>query len=315
MKPLLRRAGYLAVKTAVFTLRPIPLPLALLLGRALGNLMRLVSRRRYEVAISNLGIAYGDTLPASRKTWIARECFRQFGMFAIESIKLPFLSDREIDAVYRMGEADQATLETHLSRGRGCLLVTGHLGSFEIAGRWLAQRGKSVYSIMRETRDPALTRLIRELRARNGIRAFNTDTSLRAILRALKQGASIAIVCDQNAGDIFVPFFGRRTGTVVGPARLALASGAPILIGATFRRRGRYESRIVRIVEADRTAELEREIERIMTEIAAGLEEAIRSQPEQWLWYHDRWRSVRQETEAASIPLMTQPELTGPKAE
>jgi KDO2-lipid IV(A) lauroyltransferase len=102
----------------------------------------------------------------------------------------------------------------------------------------------------------------------------------------------VAIVTDQNASDVYVPFFGQPTGTVDGPAKLALRTGAPMLFFMGVREpKGRYRVEVSGYYNAIPTGDNSADIERAMTEVNKHLENFIRKYPEQWLWFHDRWRS------------------------
>ena len=102
----------------------------------------------------------------------------------------------------------------------------------------------------------------------------------------------VAIVCDQNANDVTAPFFGYPTGTAGGPARIALKTGAPILFYASVREgNGRYRIFSPGHYDAVPTGDMKADLERVMTEVNRNIEEMIRAYPEQWLWFHDRWRS------------------------
>src|SRR5688572_14316558 len=87
--------GFLRLVMAL--VRFVPLPLALGIGRGLGVLMRLVARKRYRVALKNLDIAFAETKTVEEKERIARECFKHFGMFAVESLKFGYMSQEDVD--------------------------------------------------------------------------------------------------------------------------------------------------------------------------------------------------------------------------
>lgn len=291
-KAFLRVLGRFFLYGLIIIVRVLPLPLALMLGRGLGTLTRLVSRRRYETALKNLRIAYGNSLSAAERERIARDCFQHFGMFVIESIKFPWLSDEEIARRLYVREEEFALAQSLFKEGKGCLLITGHLGSFELPGRWLSAQGHELIVLARETRDRATTNLMTRMRQRNGMKVVTLGSGLKPVLAGLKRNACIGIVCDQNASDVFVPFFGQPTGTVDGPARIALKTGAPMLFAYCLRDgRGHYMLIVQGTYRAEPTSDMQADIARVMTEVNRRHEEVIRAYPEQWLWFHDRWRS------------------------
>jgi KDO2-lipid IV(A) lauroyltransferase len=289
-KALMRRAGLWLLLGLVGMLRILPLPAALALGRGIGSLIRLFSKKRYRVALKNLQIAYGDSLTEAERRRIARESFRQFGMFAVETIKFAFLSQEEVDRRVRFTHPE--ALQEALQAGRGVLLISGHFGGFEVAGRWLTGRDCELYALAREARDPGTTALMTRMRQRCKIKVITLRQSLKAVYGALKRNAFVAIICDQNASDVFVPFFGHPTGTVDGPARLARRTNTPMIFFVTRREaRCRYVIEYRGTYWPQPTDDEQADVLRIMTEVNRQLEAMIREKPEQWLWFHDRWKS------------------------
>jgi KDO2-lipid IV(A) lauroyltransferase len=105
----------------------------------------------------------------------------------------------------------------------------------------------------------------------------------------------VGIVGDQDArrSGIFVPFFGRLASTHRGPALFALRLGAPVFSCTARRLPGkdvRYEVRGER-VEFERTGELDRDVSALTSELALRLEKEIRLAPEQYFWFHKRWKT------------------------
>lgn len=289
-KAVARAIGRYVLLALISVVRLLPFPAALALGRGLGTLTRLVSRKRHRVALRNLHIAYGDTVSEAERERIAKECFRQFGMFVVENIKFAYAPQEEVER--RIHTVTDQALQEALKGNRGCLLLTGHLGNFEIAARWITARGHELIALAREARDPGTTDLMTRLRQRSGIQVVSLGQSLRPVLAGLKRNACVAIICDQNAADVFVPFFGRPTGTVDGPARIALKMGTPMLFFCCVRDgKGGYRIETHGLYRAEPTGDAQADIVRVMTEVNRRLEAMIRAHPEQWLWFHDRWKS------------------------
>jgi Kdo2-lipid IVA lauroyltransferase/acyltransferase len=287
-----RAVGRGALLSMQALVRRLSLPAALALGRKLGDLMRRLSKKRYGVALKNLKIAYGETLTEADRERIATESFRSFGMFAMESIKFGYLSEEEVERRVKVVPKAYAEFQEVMAMGKGCLLVGAHLGNFEVAGRWLKPRGYELIGLVRESRDRGTTDIMTRARERLGIKVITLRQSLKPVLVGLKRNALVAIICDQNAADVFVPFFGHLTGTADGPAKLALRTGAPLLFFYCVRDgKGGYIADTEGYLVAESTGDEKADVERIMAEVNARLERMIRRYPEQWLWFHDRWKS------------------------
>lgn len=291
-KTILRALGRVALRVFIATIRWIPLPTALAIGRGLGTLTRWVSGRRYRVALKNLRIAFGDALTEAERHRIAREAFKHFGMMAVEIMKFPFLSPQEVLRRIELTEEDYRLLCSLLERRKGCLLITAHLGNAEIASRVFILRGHELLALARDARDRGTTEILSRLRERMGVKVVRLRQSMKQVLSALKRNALVAILCDQNAADVFVPFFGHLTGTADGPARLALKMGAPMIFPYCVRDgKGGYRIIVTGSYLAEPTGDEKADIARAMAEVNRHLEQIIRAYPEQWLWFHDRWKS------------------------
>lgn len=113
------------------------------------------------------------------------------------------------------------------------------------------------------------------------------------MLRILHNDEVLAVLIDQHTrvDGIYVPFFSRPAHTPTGVARMAHATGVPILPMAIFMTApGKHEIRILPIIESNRDADRDTEVERLTRECSKSIEELIRFDPKQWVWFHKRWR-------------------------
>ena len=311
-KALVRGFGRVVLRVVIFVVRILPLPAGLALGRALGTLMRVMSKKRWRVALKNLRIAYGDSLTEAERERIARESFRNAGMFAVEGIKFAFIPQDEVERRIRVEGYEQ--FEPIMAQKRGCLFISAHVGNFEVMGRWFSPRGYELMALARGARDRGTTDIMLKLRERMGIKVFTLDKSLKPVFAGLKRNACVAIICDQNATDIFVPFFAHPTGTVDGPARIALRLRTPMLFPYCIRDgRGGYVVRAEgALFDPESTGDEKADVERAMTEVNRRLEAIIRRHPEQWFWFHDRWRSSPEVVDPAAQPRAAEQTVTTP---
>jgi len=185
----------------------------------------------------------------------------------------------------------------HIARameaGRPAILLAAHYDNWEWVGRRLVMEGATVSVIARSQDDPLLTRLIDDTRASGGLRVVDRD-DVRGALRALRNGEALGIVPDQNviAGGVFVEFFGKPAATVVGPYRMAKRFDAVVLHALSRRRPD--DTHDVHIFPAELpepTGDDETDVAAWTQAWTRGLERWIRHTPEQWLWFHKRWRT------------------------
>jgi KDO2-lipid IV(A) lauroyltransferase len=179
--------------------------------------------------------------------------------------------------------------------GHGAIILTGHLGNWEMAGAAIAASGIDLDAVARGMANRRFEADLFEVREQLGIGLIDRDQALKGVLRSLRRGRVVAILGDQNASDggVFVPFFGELAATARGPALFALRTGAPLFVGILVREPGwrqRYTAELRR-VEVPPTGNLEADVRTLVVEYTRELERAIRRVPEQYFWHHRRWKT------------------------
>ena len=159
----------------------------------------------------------------------------QLGRTFLEFLALPAQTREEIAA--RVTWEGYEPMEARAREGKGAVLVTGHFGNWELLGAaGCVHFGPMKYLLPRQT-NPWSDAYLNEVRRRLGIEPLQIETNLREALRALRSGALLGMLPDQDArrAGVHVPFFGRLASTHAGPARMALAAGTPIFVGVAER--------------------------------------------------------------------------------
>jgi KDO2-lipid IV(A) lauroyltransferase len=284
----------------------------LALGAAFGRLWHRVAGPRTRRVRQQLALAF----PERDDAWVGRCCedvFVHLGRGLAELILLrgrhrfALLQRVELEGLEHLEEARRA------SPTGGVLVMTGHLGNWELAAARAASLGLPISVVYRGLRSPALDEALRRLRGGGRSRSGEDFEQLQmgraglAVLRALRRGRFVLVLLDQNARrheGVSVPFFGRPASTRFGPARIAERLGIPV-VPAFIRRlpdgrhhRIRFEPALA--IEADPEADdagrgdARPESEILIRNVArmtAALEARIRETPEQWIWTHRRWRT------------------------
>ena len=306
-KRLERMAGRLAIFLLLRPIQTMPLPLAQSFGRLLGNVMYQILPRYRNVALKNLTLVYGQEKSPREIKSMTKEVFRHFGSVATEFVKLPQMSRAEVDRL-AVVEGDEYLCEA-LESGKGALMISGHFGNWEFMSRYITAHGFPLSVVARDTRDPVATKIMEDTRLGAGAKILYRGSSARAVVQCLRKNEMVGLLPDQNAADVFVPFFGLPTGTVDGPAVLHLLTKSPILFAWCVRL---PDSRFKIVIEPPEivpsTGDRDADIARITALINARLEAQVREHPTQWLWLHDRWKAspgVFPEGEANRIELLT----------
>jgi KDO2-lipid IV(A) lauroyltransferase len=288
---LAHSAQYLALRTTVASLTALPWQRAGKLGAWLGRLGYFPLGIRRGVVESQVAMVFPAMSP-DEVTRVSKAAYAHLGRTAIETALLPSLRRDEIlDLVEGIEGWD--VIEGALAPGRGVILVTGHLGNWELAGAYLAARGVRVGAVVRHMANPRFDQYLNMTRTSHGIKVMYDDEAVRATPRVLRQGYLIAFLADQGVRGLastFVPFFGRPAKTPRGPAVFALRLGVPVVFGASIRQPGGKYRLAFETVEVTDTGDRERDVDTIVARYTAALERWVRIAPEQYLWHHRRWK-------------------------
>jgi KDO2-lipid IV(A) lauroyltransferase len=270
--------------------------------------------------LAQLAVAFPERTPAERAA-IARASLVHLGWLAAEVMTLPRWRAR-LPGYVRLAPGAERVFREVMARGRGLVYVAGHVGNWEL----MAQRvpmlgGWPAATIAKATPDRRLNALIERTRAEGGVRTLwrEDPATARAMIRCFKQNEILGILIDQdtNVQGVFVPFFGRPAHTPRAAADLALRFRAPVVVGTSRRLGPRpgdgHEVQAVEVPYDPAAADREAEAIRLTAACTAVLENAIRRNPPEWVWMHERWKTAppdaREAPQAKAVPKTT--ELSG----
>lgn len=289
---LKHRVEYGAFSVLRGLVRLLPEAVALGLGEALGWGVGVVARVRRGVVDQNLLRAF----PEQDDRWrarVARGSYRHLGREAVAMFRLGgHTRDWVLEAT--SVEGLEPLLES-VEAGRGAIVVTGHLGSWEMGGAAIAVRGAPVDAVALVQGNPLFDRDLVATRQRLGMEVIRRGDASKAVLRSLRRGRVPALVADQNArhAPLFVDFFNTPAATFRGPALFALRTGAPMFVGIctrTSRHPQRYRV-VLQEVSIERSGDLEADVQRLTEAHVGVLQEWVTRSPEQYFWQHKRWKT------------------------
>jgi Kdo2-lipid IVA lauroyltransferase/acyltransferase len=274
----------------------LPEGVALGIGALLGWVGGVVLRVRRADVDAHIALAFPERSPAWRRR-VARASYVHLGR---EGVAMFRLSGLDRNAVVARTAIDGLELvEAAVRSGTGALVVSGHLGNWELGAAALAARGLPFDVVAKGMANQAFERDLVSARERLGLRVVDVAVAPREVLRSLRAGHLVGLVADQNArgSGVFVPFFGRLASTARGPALFALRTGAPIFLGLSLRvsAPGPPYRITLRRLPAEATGDLEADVLRVTAAHTTALEAAVRAAPEQYFWHHRRWKTRPEE--------------------
>jgi KDO2-lipid IV(A) lauroyltransferase len=237
------------------------------------DLPQVAVRRYARRSFDNLLIGVLETLSSSRWTW--------------EDCRALMTNPEELERLRGL-----------VQEAGGAVLVTGHVGNWELLASSYARMGGEIGVIGRRMHQEGFDSFLGAIRSGSGFKVFYSDSSPREILGALRGGLSIGILPDQDVtgiDGIFVDFLGRQAYTPTAPAKMAMTAGRPIYVVALVREGTRF--RVVLKGPIDTHSERGREareasVRRITKAWSQRLGEVICEYPDQWVWMHRRWRNT-----------------------
>ena len=264
------------------------------LGSAVGLTFFAAGKKRRELAISNLQMALGMNRANALRT--ARRSAQNWGMTTCEFLHLPAASDQEIRDYVSLDGFEH--LQGALERGNGAIVLTIHLGNWELLTARLALETR-VAGIVRPLSNATAQATMSGVRRGYGLDIISKHAAARPSHKWLKSGGALVILPDRHAGPegALLPLFGRETLFEGAPARMAQISGATIVPAWGVRRApwladGRIEAQLWPGYTVENPAKSEREAAAIegTKQVIESLEAIVRKHPDQWSWMLRRWR-------------------------
>lgn len=191
-------------------------------------------------------------------------------------------------------DASVARLEREIERGRGALVVTAHIGNWELLAARLARMGYGGAVIGYERPNDSSAAWLTDMRRAYGVTTLNQNSDPREILRVLRRGEVIGLLCDLEVRRLdgeFLPFFGIPALTMTAPAALARAHGIPLLPAACVLTGANYRLHFEEPLEFDATLPRREARDALLARLNETFETWIRAHPEQWAWHQPRWRT------------------------
>jgi KDO2-lipid IV(A) lauroyltransferase len=250
-------------------------------------------RRLRRVGGRNLAMALPE-LSAPQRTRILHGVFRNLGWQLVEFCRMRRYTSRNThDWIRTEGMENFLAAE---SRGKGVLVLTGHLGAWELSSFYHSLVGHPMGIVIRRLDNRFLDEYVNHIRCLHGNRVLHKDDFARGLLTAMRAGQTVGILMDTNMTPpqgVFVRFFGIEACTASGLARVALKTGAAVVPGFLLWEPAerKYVLHFGPELVFVRTGDNEADIVTATQQCNDVLESWIRRYPDQWLWIHRRWKT------------------------
>ena len=224
-----------------------------------------------------------------------RRAFQNYGRYWLEGARLPSVPAHVVRS--RFSVVGREHLDRAMAAGAGAIMALPHVGAWEWGGAWLALEGYPMTAVAEPLEPPELYDWFVSQREAMGLAVVPLGPdSGPALLRALRAGKLVGLLCDRDIAGNGVPveFFGETTTLPAGPAALALRTGAPVLPTAVYADPARHHTAVIMApLPAERRGRLHDDVARLTQDVARALEVLIRRAPDQWYMFQPNWPSDR----------------------
>jgi KDO2-lipid IV(A) lauroyltransferase len=291
--PMRENLEYWLVLAVARSLGRMPRGLARLLAGGLAFAVYWSFGRLRRVGVRNLELALPE-LPIDERNRILRGVYIHLGWQLVEFCRMARYTAENIQGWMRTEGLDNYLAAQ--ARGKGVLVVTGHLGAWELSGFYHSLMGHTMGVVIRRLDNRRLDKLVNDNRCLHGNRMIHKDDFGRGLLTAMRAGQTVAILMDTNMTPpqgAFVKFFGLDACTATGLAHMARKTGAAVLPGFMLWEPGerRYVLHFGPEIEIPRTDDAAADILAATQLCTSAIESWIRRYPDQWLWIHRRWKT------------------------
>ncbi|MCK9474534.1 MAG: lysophospholipid acyltransferase family protein [Candidatus Muirbacterium halophilum] len=207
----------------------------------------------------------------------------------VEFIKFAMM--KKEDANYYIKTQNAELIDESLKKGNGLIIITGHIGNWELLGTYLGKNNYKVNAIYRKPSSEKYDKVIKRLRKMNKVKLIDNSNAYHGSINALKRNEILIILADQNPGNdgIDIDFLGRPAKTPKGPAIFALKSKASIISAFAIRKKKPFFNIKFENINIPKNGKIKYKTNVILENINENYTQIISLYPEQWAWFHNRW--------------------------
>jgi Kdo2-lipid IVA lauroyltransferase/acyltransferase len=281
------------VWTAVTLLGLPPRRIARQIGALIGRIALRLTPRLRRAGDLNLRLAFPAKTAVERQQ-ILRKLYRNLGWLLAEFCQMPRYTQASTQGFIRYDG-----LEHYLAardEGKGVLILTGHLGAWELSSFYHSLMGYPMSVVIRRLDNSLVDNLVNRIRCLHGNRVLHKDDFARGLLASMRRGETVGILMDTNMTPpqgTFVDFFGHSACTGSGLARVAMKTGARVLPGFLLWEEStqQYVLRFGAPLALSSSGNTEADAVAHTALFTKVIEDYIRQYPDQWLWVHRRWKT------------------------
>ncbi len=280
----------------------VPRRICFTVARFIGRFAYQILPKERAKILRHLEEAFGTEKKQSELQEIGKHVFVHLAESAVDVFRFPTLNRKRLDE-WVLAEDCREKMDQVLRQGKGAIGLASHMGNWELIGAFFTLSGYPGKVVGRRIYYEPFNQVLVKLRRSALVETIYRDESAREVLAVLKGNGILGILADQDIESlegIFVPFFGKLAKTPTAPAKISMASGAPIVPMFMLHEGGRYRLHLEEPIWPERKGATKEEMVRLLTERwSQVVEKYVRRYPDQWVWMHNRWKTRPDETPSA----------------
>lgn len=300
------RVEYIVLAVIVLLIKVSPLFLIKLNQKLVQYLLKKLSKQRSGIVAKNLRIAFPQ-YTAEEISALTRAISRHFSSVFIEIITI-FVKKQPGKILKKVEILHPEVLEKALDKKKGVILFSAHFGNWELIPLILSRQfNQKVNSVAREMNNPLVEKKVKQFREYMGSELIDKRNSIRTILKRLEKNGIVYLLIDHNTiarEGVFVNFFGKRASTVTSVSQLHLKRTIPIIPIFIHYEEDKIVLELLEEIDATGTStgNQKEDILQLTQRCTSIIEEKIKQYPEQWFWFHNRWKTRPPQQEKRRTP-------------
>ncbi len=283
---------YIVIRTVVVFLSYMPEAFVRVFFSFIGRAAYYLAVKERKIAIKNLSMVFsGKSKKEIRR--MAKKVFRDLALNFSEVLYIKRIGSGNLSGKFVVKGIEYA--REAYEKNRGVIFLSGHVGCFEMLSVFLSASGFPMTVVGTKLYDRRLDRLLVRNRQSHKVRYVERGGNTMDVMRRLKKGECFGVLfdLDTRVPGVYADFFGRPAFTPAGTLRMAMRKNIPV-IPVVIQRREDFRHNVTFLPEVipDKTGNEIEDLVGFVNKCNSALESLIMQAPEQWIWMHDRWRSV-----------------------
>ncbi len=293
-KPLwIEYLEYLPIIVFEKIVKYIPHKLSMIIASIVGYVIFIFSFQLKKESYKNLCFAFANTKSDSEIRLIRRKCFVNVGKSIFEVLGFSKFNSENLMDNIRLSDNSLNTIKALHKKGKGIICISAHYSNWELLALVIPYLGYLLNIIIRPLDNSLLNTFINKRRMAFGAKIMDRKNGYYQSCRALRNNEVIALLVDQNQvkGGIFVPFFAKLASTARGAASMARRTNASVMLAYIYRDSHNVHTLTFKEIKLINSKSIKEFIYINTKRFSSYFEDIIKDKPDQWLWFHDRWKT------------------------